>query len=768
MEYKLADLLDVPKLQALFDSLDKLHQLPSAVIDIEGNILTATAWQDICTKFHRVDPRSEKECIKSDTHLVGELSKGKTQVVYKCPHGLVDAATPIKVDGKHFGNAFTGQFFLEPPDEEHYRGLARKYGFHEEAYIEAMRKVPVITEDRHKKNLEVLASLTEMFAEMGLKQKRQLEVEQALRESRETFKTLVEFTSAIHWELDLATNKFTYISPQIESILGYTPDRWATFELWAETVHPDDREYAVNYCTTETAKGNDHAFVYRAIAADGTIVWLHDIVKVISENDQPVKLIGVMLDISNQKAIEQDLSDFKKTLDNSFDCVFMFEPDTFHFTYINKGAVEQVGYSYDELLKMTPLDIKPEFTADLFREMVAPLLDGTKPYHSFETVHRHKNGHDIPVEIVLQFVSSTYEKGKFIAIVRDMTERKKAEESLHLSSQIILQSKYSIVSTDLDGIITSWNIGAEGLFGYTLSEMLGKHISVVYPESEHQYLQDEIMFPLMQMGAHETITRMIRKSGEEFLANITLWLLKNEKGRPIGMVGYSIDITERKLAEQKIYNSLKEKEVLLKEVHHRVKNNMAVISSLLSLQSGYVDDKKYLDMFNESQSRIRSMALVHEKLYKSKDFAHIDVQDYVSSLSHNVKSTFMGRKDVSVNINVEAMDMDIDNLIPCGLIINELLSNAFKHAFDGIDSPEISISMAKAGDDNVSLTIRDNGTGLPEAFDISRSKGLGLKLVLTLARQLDGKLEVTGLNGTTFQLTFPEKLEPARHIPDNG
>ncbi|KKL07621.1 hypothetical protein LCGC14_2584180, partial [marine sediment metagenome] len=130
---------------------------------------------------------------------------------------------------------------------------------------------------------------------------------------------------------------------------------------------------------------------------------------------------------------EKDLSNFKQTLDNTFDCVFMFEPDTLKFTYINKGALEQVGYSYDELLNMTPLDIKPAFTGDLFREMVAPLLDGTKPYHTFETVHRHKNGNDIPVEIVLQFISSTYERGKFVAIVRDITARKIAEEKIRES-----------------------------------------------------------------------------------------------------------------------------------------------------------------------------------------------------------------------------------------------------------------------------------------------------------------------------------------------
>jgi PAS domain S-box-containing protein len=510
MEYKLAELLDVPKLQELFDSFDKLHQLPSAVIDIEGNILTATNWQDICVKFHRVNPKAEKECIKSDTYLVSELSNGRTQVEYKCPHGLVDTATPIVVDGKHLGNAFTGQFFLEPPDEGRFREQANKYGFDEEAYIEAMRQVPVITGDKHRKNLEVMAQLTEILAEMGLKQKRQLEVEQALRESKEFFKTLVEFTSGIHWELELTTNKFTYISPQIEEILGFSSERWESLEKWADTLHPDDREYAVTYCLTETQKGKDHSFEYRAIAADGATVWLHDIVKVISQGDKPVKLVGVMFDITQLKA----------------------------------------------------------------------------------------------------------------------------------------------------------------------SEM--------------------------------------------------------------------------------------EKDVLLKEVHHRVKNNMAVISSLLNMQSVYVKDSEDLEMFKESQGRIRAMALVHEKLYKTENLTHINIPEYLMSLTESIKTTFEGDTGVDVRHDIADVNLDIDILIPCGLIINELLTNSFKHAFNGKGNPEIEVRLELIDNKDIRLIISDNGAGLPEGFDVNQGTGLGLKLVTALCTQIKGSLEYQSGNGTVFTLRFPKAIPFAR------
>ena len=223
-------------------------------------------------------------------------------------------------------------------------------------------------------------------------------------------------------------------------------------------------------------------------------------------------------------------------------------------------------------------------------------------------------------------------------------------------------------------------------------------------------------------------------------------------------------ILEKRKADESIKNSLKEKEVLLREVHHRVKNNMAVISSLLSLQSRYIDNKEYQDMFNESQSRIRSMALVHEKLYQSKDFARIDAKGYVETLSENIKSAFTTNDNVICKVDVDAIDLEIDLLVPCGLIINEILTNAYKHAFSVNDKPELNISMKKSDNENVRLTIADNGKGLPEGFDLYQAQGLGLKLVGILVKQINGKLEAKSGNGVTYQITFPSNIEHARHL----
>ena len=217
--------------------------------------------------------------------------------------------------------------------------------------------------------------------------------------------------------------------------------------------------------------------------------------------------------------------------------------------------------------------------------------------------------------------------------------------------------------------------------------------------------------------------------------------------------------------ESKLKDSLKEQETLLREVHHRVKNNMAVISSMLSLQSGYVDDEKYLEMFKESQGRIRSMALVHEQLYKSRDLSRIDVGHYITTLAKNVKTTFGGNRKSELRMDIVSINISIDGLIPLGLIINEMLTNSYKHGFDNRDSLTIDISLKRHSDAKLILTIRDDGAGLPDSFDINTSeKGLGLKMISSLTQQIDGELTVQN-KPAQFTIIFPEKIEYARHLP---
>jgi two-component sensor histidine kinase len=216
------------------------------------------------------------------------------------------------------------------------------------------------------------------------------------------------------------------------------------------------------------------------------------------------------------------------------------------------------------------------------------------------------------------------------------------------------------------------------------------------------------------------------------------------------------DITERKQAEEKMIASLRGKEVMLKEIHHRVKNNMQVISSLLGLQSGYIKDKGVLELFKESQNRVRSMALIHERLYRSEDLARIDFDGYIRGLVMHLFSSYgINPEVIKLDMDIRGISLDINKAIPCGLILNELVSNSIKHAFPDGRGGEIGIVMHPINGDEVELIVSDDGIGFPEGVDFRDTETLGLELVNMLTRQLAGEIELDKNGGTRFKIIFP-------------
>lgn len=214
------------------------------------------------------------------------------------------------------------------------------------------------------------------------------------------------------------------------------------------------------------------------------------------------------------------------------------------------------------------------------------------------------------------------------------------------------------------------------------------------------------------------------------------------------------EITERKQAEEQIKASLKEKEVLLKEIHHRVKNNLQIISSLLKLQSRSIKDVQTLSMFNESQSRIRTMALIHENLYQSDDLSSINFTEYIHKLTANLFRSYEINSNINLNMNIEDIFLEIDTAVPCGLIINELISNSLKYAFPNNKIGEIRIDFYKDQKHNLNLIVGDNGVGFSQDVDWENLSTLGLQLVSNLVEQLDGTFLLNKESGTEFKITF--------------
>jgi PAS domain S-box-containing protein len=236
-------------------------------------------------------------------------------------------------------------------------------------------------------------------------------------------------------------------------------------------------------------------------------------------------------------------------------------------------------------------------------------------------------------------------------------------------------------------------------------------------------------------------------------------LIPDESGTPVLLQGVAFDITEGKRAEEVVKSSLREKELLLKEIHHRVKNNLQITSSLLRLQAGKIADVAVRQLLRESQDRIRSMALVHDMLYRSQDLARVDFAEYVRTLVTQLFRSYNTGGRIRPVVELQPVIFGVDVAVPCGLIINELVANALKHAFPGDRQGELRVRMTATADRHV-LSVRDDGVGFPAQVDYRHTETLGLQLVRMLTEQIEGKFRLDTSSGTEFVVEFPRQTEP--------
>lgn len=304
-------------------------------------------------------------------------------------------------------------------------------------------------------------------------------------------------------------------------------------------------------------------------------------------------------------------------------------------------------------------------------------------------------------------------------------------------------------------------IAKRTLLGYDDSELIGKPVEIIFPGKNEKKAMFNGLMEKKVLENKETCLKT--KDGTIIPVFLSVSLIQSEGGETAGIVCIGSEITDMIRAKNEIKNSLQEKELLLREVHHRVKNNLQIISSLLNLQSGYVKNKDDLELFKDSLSRIKSMAFIHEQIYQSSNFINIEFSEYVQNLMTYLLYYYTpDHESIKLNINVEDVFMDLNTSIPCGLIINELVTNSLKHAFHGKPG-EICIDLHSIDDNQYMLTVADNGTGFPESFDFKNTETLGLQLVNSLVKQFDGTIELDSSNGTKFKIII-NRLEYAERL----
>jgi PAS domain S-box-containing protein len=428
------------------------------------------------------------------------------------------------------------------------------------------------------------------------------------------------------------------------------------------------------------------------------------------------------------------------------------------FLETNMAHVRMLGLESVEQLRQRRIVDIYESAAD--RRRFIDTLETFGFVRNREVRLRRADGSTIVVSISAVAVRGTEGRIESIdGIIEDVTERKAAEEALRTSEEtyraLFEQSNDAVFLFRPDGRTLEANRKAESMLGRPKEEIVGAHFLDQIALSEREDATRR--FALILQGAavplYERIVR--RRDGSEFPAEVNISLVRDPDGAPLFVQSIVRDISERKKSEEAQRAALREKEVLLREIHHRVKNNMQVIISLLRLQSRTIEDEERRGIFKITQDRIRSMALVHEKLYQSRDLSGIDFKSYIQNLvSHLFNSAGPGVSHIRLELDLADIELNITKAVPCGLILNELISNALKYAFPGDRPGTIRIRLAEGAAGRTLLSVVDDGAGLPSSVDPRNPETLGLQIVNDLARQIDAEIGVDRTAGTSFTLIF--------------
>jgi len=626
------------------------------------------------------------------------------------------------------------------------------------------------------------------YVAIGVDITKSVQAEQALRESEGRLRTLLENIPdyvIVHRE-----GKILYLNPACEKGLGYSKEKILNQSILS-FIAPEYHEKIID-ASRRRIQGEDvEPYEVDICTDDGKCrtVSIHG--ALINFSGSPASL-NVMSDVTERNKAEETrrrLTEFQESVITNAQVWLSVLGKNGKILIWNSAAAEISGYRTDEVIGKNEI-WKMIYPEKEYRKQITDTINriirDKKYLENFETTIRSKQGDEKVISWNTRGIPDI--KGKisnYIVIGVDITAHKRAEEEIHslnqLQTSIISNANVWLMVLDPKGNIRMWNRAAEDLSGYGEQEVKGNSTvwKNLYPDKEYRKnVTKNIERIISENNYLENFETTIRcKNGTE--KNI-LWntrSLPDETGKVTGYVAIGVDITERKQAEElqrhfteelekqvtsrteELNSSLKEKILLLREVHHRVKNNLQIIISLVNLQMRQLENPHLKQVMAETQNRVKAMSIVHEKLYQSESLSHIDLAEYIRYLAIQLFSFYgIDTRRVRLDIGIGRFMVDINTAIPVGLVINELVSNALKYAFPADREGTISIN-GRSDDGTLTLVVKDDGIGMPPDLDWRNSTSLGLRLVTSLVDQLDGTIEHGRGTGTMFIITIRQKQE---------
>ena len=803
MNYKLEDLLDLPLLQNLQEKLDVIYSFPSAIIDTSGKILTAVSWQEICTKFHRTNPQCNAECVKSDQYILEHIHEANPSITYKCPHGFVDNAFPIIIGGRHLGNFFIGQFFLEPPDPEFFREQAKIYGFNENDYLDSVSKVPVWRQEKLTQYLDFIKGFIEIIAGIGLKNLREIETIGALKKSEERYKAIVQSTSDWIWEVD-AQGKYVYCSAKVEQILGYAAD-----EIIGKTpfdfMPPDRVEevrltflnlVATNSPIVDLENWNVHKNGHR-------VCLLTNGIPVIDEFGNLTGYKGADKDITERKTAEKKFRESEEM----FRLAFMTSLSAFYvatvegeFIEINTVFEEIFGYNRKEVIGKSSRELNLFYDFNDRSKLLAELNE--KGYaKELEMKFRKKNGEIIICNFSVSIAMIDNNPFTIGAII-DITNRKNDEKRLILLSKAVEQSPVSVVITGKNGNIEYVNPRFSEVTGYAFNEVSGKNPRILRSGFQRKGFYKELWSRVLSGNIWHGEICNKRKDGQLYWESVAISPILDKIGGISSFVAVSEDISEKKRmiddllkAKEKAEESDRLKTAFLANMSHEIRTPMNGILGFTELlkepKLSGKDQFEYIRIIEKSGARM--LNIINDLISISKvESGQMDVSIAETNIHLQMEyilSFFkLEAEQKGITLSYKNSIPETDWIIKTDkekvyAILTNLVKNALKFTHDG--SIEIGCDLKKIIPSfdgkplaEIKFFVKDTGVGIPKKqkhFIFERFRqgsealnrryegaGLGLSISRAYVEILGGKIWVESKEGkgSTFHFTIPVHNEP--------